>query len=65
MKTQLSSFARRLIAFVVSFLSNPQRVRLVVSVIVVALALAVLIIPALTTYAAPTSGGGGFAAVRR
>ena len=64
MKTQLSSFARRLFGFVCSFLSNPQRVRLVVTVLVVVLALALLVAPALTAYAGPTSGGGGFAAVR-
>ena len=64
MKTQLSSFARRLFVFVCSFLSNPQRVRLVVTAIIVALALALLVAPALTAMAGPISGGGGFAAVR-
>ncbi len=59
MKQQLASFVNWLFAFVYGLLSNPRRLRVVLTVVVVCLALLVLLVPSLTTSADALSGSGG------
>ena len=58
MKTQLNSFVRWLIAALYSLLSNPQRVRLVVTAIIVCVVVAAILVPSLAIVGAGTSTGG-------
>ncbi len=59
MKNQIASFIYWLFAFVYGLLSNPRRIRLAVTIVVVCLVLAVLLVPSLTTLADALSGSGG------
>jgi len=54
---QFMSFLRFLIASVYGFLSNPVAMRRVAFVIVVALVVAAIIVPSVTTLAGGLSGG--------
>ena len=58
-KNQFVSFYYWLLAVVHALLSNPQRVRLVLTVVVVCLVLAALLVPTLTTLADHIGGTGG------
>jgi hypothetical protein len=57
-KTQLTSAIRHLFTFVYALLSNPQTVRVAVTIIVVCFALAALCVPVLSALADGLSGGG-------
>ncbi len=56
MKTQLIAFYQSLCSVL---LSNPQRIRFVVTAIALIFLLAVLVLPSLATLADPISGGVG------
>jgi hypothetical protein len=58
MKNQLVSFIHWLFAVVLSLLNNPRRVRLIVTVIILILALGALLIPSLPIFAGGMGGGG-------
>ena len=58
MKTQLTSILRWLMNLLVAVLSDPQRIRFVVTLVVVCLMLEALLVPALTATADGISGGG-------
>ncbi len=58
MKTQLASFLRWLLSLLYGVLSDPMRIRLIVTCVVVCLFIAALLIPALTATADGLSGGG-------
>ncbi len=58
MKTQLLSVLRWFVSVIFGWLSDPQRVRLVLTVVVVCLALAALLVPALTATAGAWAPGG-------
>ncbi len=60
MKTQLLSFIRWLINVVSGWLSDPQHVRLALTIGVVCLIVAALLVPALITHADGLPSGGGF-----
>jgi hypothetical protein len=53
MKSLLVSFSRWLYAVICWLVSHPQRVRLIVSVVVICLVLVALLVPSLTTLADP------------
>jgi|GEM_PF-5949308 len=59
MKHQLTSLIHWLLTVVYGLLSNPRRLRLALTVLVVCLALLVLLVPSLTTFADAMAGGGG------
>jgi hypothetical protein len=59
MKNQLASFINWLLAVIYGLLSNPRRLRLALTIVVVCLALLVLLVPSLTTFADNMAGGGG------
>jgi hypothetical protein len=59
MKNQLTSLIHWLLTVVYGLLSNPRRLRLALTVLVVAVALLVLLVPSLTTFADNISGSGG------
>ncbi len=59
MKHQLTSLVHWLLAVVYGLLSNPRRLRLALTVLVVAVALLVLLVPSLHPFADAISGGGG------
>jgi hypothetical protein len=59
MKHQLTSLIHWLLTVVYGLLSNPRRLRLALTVLVVCLVLLVLLVPSLTTFADNISGGGG------
>jgi hypothetical protein len=59
MKNQLASFINWLLAVIYGLLSNPRRLRLALTIVVVCLALLVLLVPSLTTFADAMSGSGG------
>jgi hypothetical protein len=59
MKHQLTSLIHWLLAVIYGLLSNPRRLRLALTVLVVAVALLVLLVPSLTTFADAMAGGGG------
>jgi hypothetical protein len=59
MKNQLVSFINWLFAVIYGLLSNPRRLRLALTIVVVCLALLVLLVPSLTTFADAMSGSGG------
>jgi hypothetical protein len=59
MKHQLTSLINWLLAAIYGLLSNPRRLRLALTVLVVAVALLVLLVPSLTTFADNMAGGGG------
>ncbi len=58
MKTQLVSFINWLVSVLHSLLSDPQRVRLVLTVIALVVVLAALVVPSLTTLADHMGGSG-------
>ncbi len=58
MKTQLMSVYRWLSALIYWLFSHPQRVRLIVTVVILCLALAALFIPSLSILADPMGGTG-------
>ena len=57
MKTQLASLINWVLKVIRAVVADPQRVRLVVTVIVVCLVLVALFVPAMTTLAGGLSGG--------
>ncbi len=59
MNTQLLSFLRTFVSVLFGWLSDPQHVRLVLTVVAVCLMLAALLIPVMTATANPIPGGGG------
>jgi hypothetical protein len=59
MKNQLVSFIHWLFAVVYGLLSNPRRLRLALTILVVAVALLVLLMPSLHPFADALSGSGG------
>ncbi len=60
MKTQLTTILRWLISMVYGLLSDPLRLRVTLTIVVLCLALAALLLPAMTTLADGLSGGGSF-----
>ncbi len=60
LNTQRTSLVNWLVSLLVGLLSNPQRVRFVVTLAVVCLLVAALLIPALTAVADGLPGGGSF-----
>ncbi len=60
MKTELSAILRWFVSMLYGLFSDPQRVRLMVLVVVVGVALAALFVPVLTATADGLSGGGAF-----
>src|SRR5712691_5831472 len=58
MKNQLVSIINSLFAFVASLISNPQRIRIAIAIVVLALIVASLIAPSLIAVAGPIAGGG-------
>ncbi len=58
MKTQLTSLLHWLVSLLFGLLSDPLRLRLIVTVVVVCLMVAALLIPALTAVADGLPGGG-------
>ena len=61
MNNQLVSLINRLLAVAYSLVSNPQRIRVAVMVIVFCLVLATLIAPTVTSFAGALIGGGNSA----
>ncbi len=59
MNAQLVSFLRQFVSLIATWLSDPQRVRFVLTLVVVCLILTALLIPALTVVANPIPGGVG------
>ena len=59
MKHQLTSLIHWLLAVIYGLLSNPRRLRLALTVLVVAVALLVLLVPSLHPFADAMSGSGG------
>ena len=57
MKTQFVSFLNALFATIFNLVSNPQRVRLLLTVVVIALILAVLLVSGSVTLADHMGGG--------
>ncbi len=58
MKTQLTSMLRWFVSVLYGLLSDPQRVRLALTVVVLCLFVAALLVPTLATLADGLPGGG-------
>jgi hypothetical protein len=58
MKTRLNAFFASLLSFFYTCLSNPQRVRFIVTVLVIVIILAALLVPTAKTLADFIGGGG-------
>ncbi len=58
MKTQFASFVRWFASVLYGLLSDPQQVRLTLTIIIVCFVLLTLFVPALTALADGLSGGG-------